>query len=78
LASGAFTHASIAQILHASGFRDVKSYEDQPIPHGIKSLGRWVLWKAIRGISRFVLAVETGDTGRDAIFSQCLLTVAIK
>jgi SAM-dependent methyltransferase len=78
LASGAFTHASIAQILLASGFREVSSYEDQPIPHGIKSLGRWVLWKAIRGISRVVLAVETGDTGRTAIFSQCLLTVAIR
>jgi SAM-dependent methyltransferase len=78
LASGAFTHASIAQVLLASGFREVKSYEDQPIPHGIKSWGRLVLWKAIRGVSRLVLAAETGDTGRDAIFSQCLLAVAIK
>lgn len=78
LASGAFTHASIAQVLLASGFRDVRCYEDQPIPHGLKSWGRWVLWKAIRGVSRLVLAAETGDTGRDAIFSQCLLAVAFK
>jgi hypothetical protein len=41
-------------------------------------LARWVLWKAIRGVSRLVLAAETGDTGRTAIFSQCLLAVAIK
>lgn len=78
LASGAFTRASIAQILLASGFSDVRSFEDQPIPHGFKSSLRWVLWKAIRGASRLVLAAETGDTGRDAIFSQCLLTVAVK
>jgi SAM-dependent methyltransferase len=78
LASGAFTHASIAQVLLASGFHEVKSYEDQPIPHGIKSWGRWVLWKTIRGVSRLVLAAETGDTGRDAVFSQCLLAVAVK
>jgi SAM-dependent methyltransferase len=76
LAAGAFTRASIAQILLASGFRDVRSFEDQPIPHGLTSLLRWVLWKAIRSGARVVLAAETGDTGRDAIFSQCLLTVA--
>jgi hypothetical protein len=65
-------------VLLASGFHEVKSYEDQPIPHGIKSWGRWVLWKTIRGVSRLVLAAETGDTGRDAVFSQCLLAVAVK
>lgn len=78
LASGAFTRASIAQILLASGFCEVRSFEDHPIPHGPKSLLRWVLWKAIRSIARVVLAAETGDTGRDAVFSQCLLAVAIK
>lgn len=78
LAAGAFTRASIAQILLASGFREVRCYEDAPIPHGLKSWVRWALWKAIRGVSRVVLAAETGDTGRDAIFSQCLLAVARK
>jgi SAM-dependent methyltransferase len=78
LASGAFTHASITQVLLASGFGEVKSYEDEPIPHGIKSLVRLILWKGIRAVSRLVLAAETGDTGRGAIFSQCLLAVAVK
>jgi SAM-dependent methyltransferase len=78
LASGAFTRASIAQILLASGFQKVDCFEDEPVPHGIKSWGRWGLWKAIRGVARLVLAAETGDTGRDAIFSQCLLAVAVK
>ena len=78
LASGSFTRASIAQILLASGFREVRSFEDQPVPHGPKSLARWVLWKTIRSVSRLVLAAETGELGRDAIFSQCLLAVATK
>lgn len=78
LATGAFTRASIAQILLASGFQTVRCFEDEPIPHGAKSWARWVLWKGIRGAARLVLAAETGDTGREAIFSQCLLAVATK
>jgi len=78
LAAGAFTRASIAQILLASGFREVRCFEDVPAPHGIKSAARWLLWKAIRAVLRLYLMVETGESGREAIFSQCLLAVAVK
>ncbi|MBI3452126.1 MAG: class I SAM-dependent methyltransferase [Rhodospirillales bacterium] len=78
LATGAFTRASIAQLLLTCGFGAVACFEDRPIPHGLKSAVRWGLWGAVRGISRLVLAAETGDTGRQAIFSQCLLAVARK
>lgn len=74
----AFTRTSVAQLLYSSGFSDVRSYEDEPIIHGIKSLIRWVLWKGIRCGLRLYLAVETGDTCRDGIFSQNFLTVAVK
>lgn len=74
----AFTRTSISQLLYSSGFSDVRSYEDEPIPHGVKSLIRWVLWKGFRALLRIYLAVETGDTGRESIFSQNLLTVAVK
>jgi len=74
----AFTRTSIAQLLLASGFSKVVSYEDVPIPHGAKSAVRWALWKLIRSALRFYIAVETGDTGRDCIFSQNFLTVATK
>lgn len=74
----AFTRTSIAQLLYSSSFSTVRSYEDEPIPHGVKSLLRWMLWKCIRTGLRIYLAVETGDTGRDAIFSQNFLTVAVK
>lgn len=78
LAVTAFTRASIAQLLLASGFAAVHCHEDQPVAHGVKSAARWILWRIMRGILRLALAVETGESGREAIFSQCLLAVAIK
>lgn len=74
----AFTHVSITQLLKTSGFSRVRCYEDAPIPHGVKSALRWLFWKIIRLGLRFYLAVETGELGRDAIFSQNFLAVAIK
>jgi SAM-dependent methyltransferase len=72
----AFTRTSIGQLLRTSGFSDVRSYEDAPAPHGLKSVSRWVMWKSIRAMLRLYVAAETGETGRDAIFSQNFLTVA--
>jgi hypothetical protein len=74
----AFTLTSLSQLLLSSGFYRVDFYEDQPIPHGIKSVIRWALWKVIRCFLRFYIAVETGDNGRNAIFSQNFLAVAFK
>jgi len=74
----AFTRESISQLLLSSDFARVECYEEAPVPHGFKSSLRWILWKGIRGGLRFWLAVETGDSGRYAIFTQNLLAVARK
>jgi len=74
----AFTRTSLAQLLLSSGFSSVSCFEDQPVPHGIKSLARWVLWKVFRSALRLYVAAETGDSGRDSIFSQNLFCVAFK
>ena len=74
----AFTGVSLAQLLLSSGFSKMTCYEDQPIPHGVKSMIRWILWKVIRNLLRVYVAAETGDSGRDAVFSQNLLCVALK
>jgi 2-polyprenyl-3-methyl-5-hydroxy-6-metoxy-1,4-benzoquinol methylase len=74
----AFTRTSIIQLLLSSGFSNVQCFEDAPIPHGLTSAGRWLLWKAIRSGLRLYLAAETGDTASSAIFSQNFLTVADK
>jgi hypothetical protein len=39
---------------------------------------RWLLWKGIRAGMRLWLAIETGDFGRDAIFTQNLFAIAEK
>ncbi len=43
----AFNSASIAQLMLSSGFSRAECFEDQPIPNGVRSLGRWMIWKCI-------------------------------
>ncbi len=74
----AFTRVSISQLFRSSGFSEVICREDTPVPHGLKSAIRWILWKGIRGLSRLYLAAETGAGERECIFSQNFLTVAVK
>lgn len=73
-----FTKESIRQVFLACGFRSVASYEERPIPRGVKSTARWLLWHVFRTGLRLYRAAETGTAGRDAIFSQDFLTVAVK
>ncbi|CCD92761.1 conserved hypothetical protein [Bradyrhizobium sp. ORS 375] len=73
----AFTRQSLGAVLRAAGFASVACAEDMPIPHGLKSAIRLVLWKLIRSMLRFVIAVETGDMA-DGIYSQNLIAVAVK
>jgi SAM-dependent methyltransferase len=72
----AFTTVSVAQLLKASGFASVRCYEDEPVPHGLKSAARFILWKVIRAGLLLYIAVETGAVDRGAVFSQNLLAVA--
>jgi cyclopropane fatty-acyl-phospholipid synthase-like methyltransferase len=74
----AFTKESLSQLLLSSGFARVDCYEDGPAAHGPVSAVRYLLWKVIRSGLRFILAVETGDVGINAIYSQNLFAVAIK
>jgi SAM-dependent methyltransferase len=74
----AFTRESISQLLLSSSFARVDCYEDGPVVHGAASAVRWLLWKGIRAGMRLWLAIETGDFGRDAIFTQNLFAIAEK
>jgi SAM-dependent methyltransferase len=74
----AFTPASLGQVLLTCGFSRFECFEDAPVVHGAKSAVRLAAWKLIRGALRLYVAVETGDTGRGAVFSQNFLTVATK
>ena len=74
----AFTRESMAQLLLASNFREVRCYEDTPVAQGAKSLVRVLLWRLIRAGLRVYVAAETGDTSPDVIFSRNLLVVATR
>jgi hypothetical protein len=74
----AVTRESMTRLCQVCGFSRISCYEDQPVPHGIKSGIRWLLWKVIRGVLRFYFAVETGAFGSGMIFSQNLFCIAIK
>ena len=74
----ALTRDSLTQVCRVCGFSRVDFFEDQPVPHGLKSGLRWLLWKVIRGGWRFYLAVETGVMDPGLIFTQNLYCIAVK
>ena len=74
----AFTRASLSQLLLSSGFSRLECFESGPIPSGIKRLVRWMLWRIIGLLLRVWNAAETGDPGRDAIYTRNMLAVAYK
>lgn len=74
----AFTRVSLSQLLLSSGFLRVECSESGPIPTGLKSTVRWLLWRGIRLLLLVWGAAETGDLGRNAIFTRNFLAVAYK
>ena len=74
----AFTRESLAQLLLASGFQDVRCHEDAPVVHGPKSAIRAILWRVIRAGLRLYIATETGNASGDAVLTRNLLAVARK
>jgi SAM-dependent methyltransferase len=72
----AFTQKSLSTLLRASGFSHVRCFEDAPVPHGLISAARLVMWKIIRSLLRLYIMAETGALGRECIFSQNILVVA--
>jgi SAM-dependent methyltransferase len=73
----AFTPESLAQLFLASGWSRVDCFEDRPAVHGVASFVRAVLWRCIRAVLRFYLAVETGSRRHD-VLTQNLFAVAVK
>lgn len=71
-----FTSQSMNQVLAACGFTSVTCHEDKPIPHGLKSLIRAILWKVLSFPFRLLFAAETGNT--HMILTQNMLVIAHK
>ena len=69
----AFTAESLRQIAKAASFKKIDSYEDRPIPHGLKSILRLSLWYFIRTFWQVFSFVETGAS--EHILSRNFLSV---
>jgi len=74
----AFTAGALRQVLGASGFGRVETFEDTPVVHGPTSALRWAAWKVIRLGLMATIAAETGSFDRNIVLSQNLLAVAYK
>jgi SAM-dependent methyltransferase len=75
----AFTHTSMSQIFLSSKFSSVRSYEDSPIVHGLKSYIRLFLWNfLVKPIYKFSLVVEAGGVEKNIILSKNFLSVIRK
>lgn len=72
----AFTPSSARQLFRTLGIKKITCYEHRPIPHGLKSNIRALLWIAGTVGFRLLFAAETG--GFDCILSQNMLIVAEK
>ena len=71
----AFTRSSLEQLKRVAGFSSLECHESGPVVHGFKSFVRAAIWKLIRVLLRVWLAVETGNTGKDAVFTRNFLAV---
>lgn len=71
----AFTEQSLQQVATALGFVQIRCYEDRPVPHGLKSKIRSILWRLLRLCFRFIDTVETGASNPDALYSRNILAV---
>lgn len=72
----AFTLKSLKQILFATGYYEIKGYEDKPIVHNMISFLRRIIWQLFTIKYRLLLMAETGL--KKFILSQNILVVAKK
>lgn len=72
----AFTKKSAEQMLAATGFSNIECFEERPIPHGVKSFFRRLIWDIGTLPIRLLFAAESGS--KNAILSANLLVKCTK
>lgn len=72
-----YNQSSLSSLLRACGFQNCKAFETGPVPHGIISSIRWILWKMICSILKFYRLVE-GGSAKNWIFTTEFIMVAEK
>jgi len=72
-----FTSNSIKQVLQIVGFEKVQILPTEPVPHGVFSTIRWVLWQGIKALIYFYNLVETSRPG-SGVFTRGMIATAVK
>lgn len=68
----AFTPSSVIQLMRLCGFESAQFREWGPVPHGVPSTIRYVLWQAIRAATWLRLFIETGS-GKGGVYTADML-----
>ncbi len=80
---GDFTHevflniSSLSGVMTVCGFTEIKGREVGPVPYGLFSLPRWILWKLIRLMIMSYNIIETSGPGSN-IFSRIFIASGVK
>jgi SAM-dependent methyltransferase len=72
-----FTPLSVHQLCGVVGLRVINVFENGPVPHGIPSALRWLVWQCIRGVL-WIARMAEGADWTWPVFTQDLLFVAEK
>lgn len=72
-----YTKGALSSLMRASGFINCRALETGPVPHGLISGMRWLIWRLITAILGFYRLVE-GGSSRGWIFTTEFITVAEK
>ena len=82
-AFGDFTHevclniSSLSGVMAVCGFTKIEGREVGPVPYGLFSLPRWILWKLIRLMIMSYNIIETSGPGSN-IFSRVFIASGVK
>jgi 2-polyprenyl-3-methyl-5-hydroxy-6-metoxy-1,4-benzoquinol methylase len=71
-----FNPNSLLQLLQATGFKNIKSYETGPVLKDVRGLIRTIIWKIFKVLVGIIRIAETGD--REKIITQDFICVAQK
>jgi len=72
-----YNKGSLSSLLKICGFVDCRALGTGPIPRGVISSIRWLLWKGIAGLLHFYRLVE-GGSSRGWLFTTEFIMVATK
>lgn len=70
----AFTPMSMRQLLHVTGFSNVRCYEDKPVPHSMVAIIRRFMWQIFTIPKRLIFFAETATF--NPVFTQNMTVVA--